>query len=170
MQPAPPPAHRLHWSPVAPSWIVSGGLILLAAMPHKIPAHARAFVRQPLGFLLAAAAAAWLFTKHAVLGVAALLLIVSIPLHGSVEGFANPPIFIKDVVAKKKDKRQWFDENMLAEEPHMIQERTDDSTLLHDEVSPEERAVVWYDEEVLDEHPAAIQERALGETDRYPEY
>jgi hypothetical protein len=170
MQPAgtPAPPNRLHWFPVAPSWIVSGGLILLAAMPHKIPPHFRAFVRQPLGFLLAAAAATWLFTKHTVLGVAALLLIISIPLHGAVEGFANPPVLIKDVVKQKPQR--WFEEHVMAEEPHMIQERTEDSTLLHDEISPEERATVWYDEEALHQSPAAIQERALGETDRYPEY
>lgn len=175
MQPAgtPAPQHRLHWFPVAPSWIVSAGLILLAAMPHKVPPHARAFVRQPLGFVIAAAAAAWLLTKHTVLGVAVLMLIVSIPLHGSIEKFANPPMLLKDVVKRagpKQKPQQWYEEHVMDEEPHMIQERTDESNLLHDEVSPEERAARWYDEEVLEQNPAAIQERSIAETDRYPEY
>jgi hypothetical protein len=137
-------------------------------MPHKVPVHG---LRHPLGFLLAAAAAAWLLTKHTVLGIAALLLIVSVPLHGAVEGFVNPPMLLKDVVKSSKQRpARWFQEDVMSEEPTMIQERTEESNLLHDVVSPDERATVWYDEEALQQSPSAIQERALSESDRYPEY
>lgn len=173
MQPAgtPAPAHRLHWSPVAPSWIVAGGLVVLAAMPHKLPPHFRAFVRQPLGFLLAAAAVAWLFMKHSVLGVACAMLILSVAIHRAVEGFVNPPILIKDIVQKPPQKQQrWYEEAVMSEEPAMIQDRTEESTFLHDEVSPDERAVAWYDEEALNQSPLAIQERGVPDIDRYPDY
>jgi hypothetical protein len=172
MQPVPPPAHRLHWSPVAPSWIVAGGLVVLAAMPHKLPPHFRAFVRQPLGFLLAAAAVAWLTTKHVVLGAACAMLILSVVIHGVAEGFVNPTILIKDAVKKPKEEkpRRWYEEAVMAEEPTMIQDRTEDNTFLHDELSPEEKAVAWHDEEILHQSPYAIQERGVPDTDRYPEY
>jgi hypothetical protein len=169
MQPAAPPApHRLHWIPIAPSWIVSGGLVLLASMPHKIPATGRAFLTNPLGLLIALAGAAWLFTKHAVLGVATGLMIASVWLHRAVEGFANPPILIKDRVKPKSGK--WFQESVLQEEPVGIQDRTEENTFLQDEVSPDERAVRWYDEDALDQHPIGIQERGVTDTDRDPDH
>lgn len=175
MQPAATPVspHRLHWSPVAPSWIIASGIVVLAAMPHKLPPHFRAFVRQPLGFLLAAAAIAWLFTKHLVLGVACAMLIISVVLHRAVEGFVNPPILIKDVVQKpvqQQKKQLWYEEAVMSEEPTMIQDRTEESTFLHDEVTPEERAISWYDEEALNQSPLAIQERGVPDTDRNPDY
>jgi hypothetical protein len=175
MQPiaTPIPAHRLQWSPVAPSWIIAGGVIVLAAMPHKLSPHFRAFVRQPLGFMLAAAATAWLLTKHVVLGIACAMLILSVVIHRAVEGFANPPILIKDVIKRplsNKQQQHWFEESVMEEEPAMIQDRTEESTFLQDIVSPEERATTWYDEQALHQNPLAIQERGVPETDRNPDY
>lgn len=173
MQPvAPIPSHRLHWSPVAPSWIIAGGVIVLAAMPHKLSPHFRAFVRQPLGFLLAAAAIAWLFTKHVVLGAACAMLILSVVIHRAVEGFATPPILIKDVVKRSQteNRQPWFEESIMDEAPTMIQDRTEESTFLQDVVSPEERATTWYDEAALNQTPLGIQERGVPETDRNPDY
>ena len=146
--------------------------MVLAAMPHKLPPHFRAFVRQPLGFLLAAAAIAWLFTKHVVLSVACTMLILSVVLHRAVEGFVNPPILIKDIVQKplQTQKQRWYEEAVMAEEPTMIQDRTEESTFLQDVVSPEERATTWYDEAALNQTPLGIQERGVPETDRNPDY
>ena len=169
MQPASAPAsHRLHWIPIAPSWIVSGGLILLAAMSHKIPAKGRAFIYNPIGAVLAFAGAAWLFTKHPVLGIATLLLIASVLLHRRVEAFASPPIFIKDRI--KKSSHHWLQEDIMSEEPTLIQDRTEDNTFLSDKVSPEERSAHWYDEEALGEYPTGIQEKGVTEPDRNPDY
>jgi hypothetical protein len=157
---APPPAPiRLHWIPVEPSWIISAGLILLAALPHQIPAYIRNFLTSSAGGLLYAAAAIWVLYKKPVLGVAMLLLIVGLRLsHARGEAFIAP-VLNKDKVSAKP--RRWFQEEVFSEEPHAIQERTEEPAITYDEVSGEERGAHWYSEEALQEHPAAIQERPV---------
>lgn len=167
MQPLATPAHRLHWIPIAPSWLVAGGLALLTAMPHKLPATARQAMQKPLGLAAFAAIVAWLYTVHPVLSIALALLVVSVNLHRHVEGFANPPTFIKDKVAKKSVR--WYDEDVLMEDPHMIQDRTEENTLLKDHVD-EQEAHPWFSESTLEEHPTGIQERTVSDPNRTPDY
>jgi hypothetical protein len=158
---APPPAPvKLHWIPVEPSWLVSAGLVLLAALPHQIPAYIRAFLLSSAGALLYVAAAAWTLYKKPVLGIAMFLLIVGLRLTaGSAEGFLAP-ILNKDPV-QPQQRRKWFQEEIMTEEPHVIQERTDNEAITYDEVSSEERDAHWYSDSTLDKHPTAIQERPV---------
>ena len=100
------------------------------------------------------------------------MLILSVAIHRSVEGFASPPILIKDVIKRPQTEKQqpWFEESVMDEAPTMIQDRTEESTFLQDIVSPEERSVSWYDEEALNQIPLAIQERGVPDTDHDPNY
>ena len=176
MQPQP---NRLHWIPVEPSWLVSGGLAVLAVMPHQIPVTARQFIRNPVGALLVITLAAWLFNQSPVLAVAVLLLVAGVwtmpsasePFQSAVSGlyrqalssagrepFVASPVLNKDTVSTK---RRWLSELTMSEEPAVIQERTDAPAILKDEVGHEE-AKPWFGESVMDEHPAGIQERAVA--------
>ena len=158
---APPAAPiKLHWIPVEPSWIIASALIILAALPHQIPAYIRTFLMSSAGGLLYAAAAIWMLYKKPVLGIAMLLLIVSLRLthKEGYEGFIAP-VINKDKVSQKP--RRWFSEEVMSEEPHMIQERTDDPAMTYDEISLEEAGARWHSESAMDEHPVAIQERPV---------
>jgi hypothetical protein len=53
-----------------------------------------------------------------------------------------------------------LNEEVLSEDPHGIQERTENPTLTYDEVTDQE-AGTWFGEGALDEHPVAIQERGI---------
>jgi hypothetical protein len=160
MQAPPQNPVKLHWIPVEPSWLVSAGLILLAALPHQIPAYIRTFLLSSAGALLYAGAAAWTLYKKPVLGIAMFLLIIGLRLTTGSEGFLAP-ILNKDPVQPQQRKQKWLQEEITAEEPHVIQERTDNEAITFDEVSPEEREANWYSESALDEHPLAIQERPV---------
>jgi hypothetical protein len=162
MQAAPPPAVRLHWIPVEPSWLVAVGLVLLAALPHQIPATGRRVLTHPVGALLFAAIAAVVWWSHPVLGTAMFLLVAALRLRPTTEGFA-PQILIKDRVRPKGPR--WHQEEVMMEEPTMIQERTADSGgFILDRVS-EEEAKPWFVESTLEENPAAIQERPVRPAD-----
>jgi hypothetical protein len=150
---APPP--RPHWSPVNPSILVSTALVILSALPHQIPLYIRRALRTPLGGILFGVLSAGIFwRKHAVLGVAMLIFLAGIWLDTMSEGFAAE-ILIKDKVNRKP--RRWEGEEILSEDPHGIQERTDDQIINLDEVAHESSQ--WFDERVMDVHPAGIQER-----------
>jgi hypothetical protein len=162
MQTAPPP--HLHWSPVDPSWLVSIGIILLTVLPHQIPRPVASLLRHPLGAVLIAALAAaiaW-YSRKPVLAVAIVLLVAAVQIHSTHEGFAVP-ILVKD---RRKDNHEsrWLSEEVLNEDPHGIQERTEEGGFLYDEVqSGEERP--WFVESTLDEHPQAIQDRPVSTAD-----
>jgi hypothetical protein len=159
MQAPPHTPMKLHWIPVEPSWVISAGLIILAALPHQIPAYIRAFLMSSAGALLYAAVAVWVLYKKPVLGVAMLLLIIGMHLTNKWgEGFIAP-VLNKDKVSQKP--RRWFSEEVMSEEPHMIQERTDDPAMTYDEVSLEEAGARWHSESTLEEHPMAIQEKPV---------
>ena len=164
MQPPPPP--RLHWIPVEPSWIVAAGLIILAALPHKVPATGRYILRHPVGAVLFAGLSIAVTMKVPVLGVAMLLFLAGVWFMRTsrVETF-TPTVLNKDQVqtsVKKSSQRarnRWFEEEVLSEDPLAVQERTDNPTLTYDEV---EGSGQWWAEEVLDETPLAIQERGVS--------
>lgn len=155
---APPTATRLHWIPVEPSLLVAAALIVLAVLPHQIPAPIRRVLRSWIGGALFVAVAVWVFWKQhrPVLGMAMALLLVGIWIERP-EGFAAP-VLNKDRVTTK---RRWMGEEVMNEEPATIQERTENPALLRDKVSPEESEQQWHAERTLDEHPQIIQERPV---------
>ena len=160
----PPP--RLHWSPVAPSWIVSGALVVLAVLPHQVPRAGRRFIRHPVGALLFAALSAFVAWKKSVLGMAMFIFLAGIVISGKQtnEPFAAKTLN-KDSVRKP---HRWFEEEVMSEDPHGIQERTENPVLNYDEVSDHE-SDPWYGERVLDEKPEAIQEKPVSGSVEYDE-
>lgn len=151
--------HRLHWIPVEPSWLVSGGLVLLAVMPHQIPLAARQTLRNPIGALLAVMLAAWTARQSPVLAAAILLVLAGVwTMPSPSEPFIATLVLNKDEVERK---RHWLGETLMSEEPAAIQERTDAPAILKDEVGHEE-AKPWYGESAMDEHPRGIQERPVA--------
>ena len=153
-----PTATQLHWIPVEPSWLVSGGLVLLAALPHQIPQ--RRILTTPIGAILFLILAAWVSTKSPVLAMAMLILVASLWILPVQEGFIGTPVLNVDTVQHKK--RRWLEEEIMSEEPTAIQERTEDPALLLDRVGKEESEHLWLDEHTMDQHPAGIQERPVG--------
>jgi hypothetical protein len=148
---------RLHWIPVEPSTIVTAGLVLLAVLPHQIPSYGRQVLLSPVGAVLYAAVAAWVFWKNPMLGMAMFMMLVGLHLSGIRETFVAP-VLNKDKVARK---HRWFQEEVMMEEPHFIQERTEGPAFMLDEVSDQE-AQPWHDETVMDQHPVGIQERPVS--------
>lgn len=170
--PAPQPI-RLHWSPVEPSWLVAAGLAILTVLPHQIPAPFRKFLRSSIGALLFLALAIFVSGFTPVLGVAMFLLMVSVRLQGPrVEGFAPgsqglaaramhegfyAPTLVQDAVRERKQR--WQNEEIMSEDPHAIQERTDSPGIIVDTVS--EPAKRWFSEEIMEETPLGIQDRPV---------
>ncbi len=158
--PAPSPP-RLHWIPVEPSWLVAIGLVLLAVLPHQIPPTLRRLLSHPIGaiLLLLVAAAIGVWYKKPVLGAALLLLVAAVQIRDRThprEGFAAP-ILVKD--RRPKGSVDWFVEDTLGEDPHGIQERTEEGGFLYDEVEGPSRP--WFVESTLNERPLAVQERTV---------
>lgn len=158
MQAPPPQPVRLHWIPVPPSWLVATVLVILAVLPHQIPAGGRRVLAHPVAAFLCAAGAGWLFWyHHPVLGMALLLFIAAVYIQGStMEGF-SAPVLNKDRVTQR---RRWLGEEILSEDPHGVQERTDNPAITYDKVEPDE-ATPWFDETALNRTPEAIQERPV---------
>lgn len=162
MQAPPPPTHRLHWMPVDPSWIVSAGLVILAVLPHQVPATFRRAVYAPLGAILFAAGTIWIWILKPVLGMAMAIFLAAMIIYQnhhamSMEGFSMAsPTIIRDRVSDKKAHR-WFQEVVMQEKPKVIQERTESGRISVDAIS-EHDATPWYDEP--EGAPYAIQERA----------
>jgi hypothetical protein len=155
---APQPPTRLHWSPVPPSWLVATGLVVLAVLPHQVPTAGRRVLSHPIAAALCAVGAAWLFWQHhPVLGMALLIFIAAVYIQSrTTEGF-SAPVLNKDQVTQR---RRWLGEEILSEEPHAVQERTDNPSITYDKVDPEE-ATPWFDETTMNRHPEAIQERPV---------
>jgi MFS superfamily sulfate permease-like transporter len=176
----PPPPHRLHWIPVDPSWLVSVGLVLLAVLPHQVPATFRRAMRAPLGAILFGAATVWVWTMKPVLGIAMGIflaaMVIYVGRHEIREGFSisvkadnalalsyeiregfhnSTPTLIRDRVPPKSHR--WFQEVVMQEKPAVIQERTESGRITVDTVT-EHDATPWHDEPYGAPH--AIQERA----------
>ena len=158
----PPPPLKLHWSPVEASWLVALGLVVLAVLPHQIPKTGRDVMKHPIGMTLFIAAAAGVTWLKPVVGIAMFLLLAGVLIYGphhTVEAFTQPTLN-KDHVPKQKKSHRWFDEEVLSEMPDVIQERTEDPSLLYDKVTRQESGT-WLSENTLDEQPEAIQERPV---------
>jgi len=125
-----------------------------------VPASGRLFLRHPVGGLLFAAAATFVFWKTPVLGIAMYIFLAGIILMHDREPFATN--LNKDKVMKNQ---RWFEEEVLSEDPHGIQERSDDN-LTYDEVTAQD-SKQWQDESMLGVKPLAIQEKILS---MVPEY
>ena len=156
------PPSQLHWSPVPPSWIVASALTVLAVLPHQVPATGRRLLQSPVGALLWIAGAVWLFTRRnsPVLAIAALMFLTGIYLMPRSEGF------IAEILNKEKVRRQsrrWLGEEILSEDPHGIQERTENPQINYDEVTADDSRP-WFVEKSLGEHPIAIQDRPVPTT------
>jgi hypothetical protein len=160
MQVAAPTATRLHWIPVEPSWLVAAGLAILAALPQQVPKAAATAFRTWLGAAAWLAVAIWVGLRKPVLGIAMGLLLVAVRLAPTTAEPFTAPILNKDRV-HSRERQRWLSEEVLSEDPHGIQERTENPGLLYDKVSAEERAAGWHSEKVLGEHPEAIQERPV---------
>ena len=153
---------KLHWSPLEPSWLLSIGLILLAVLPHQIPAIGRRILTHPIGALLFAGLAAFVWTHVPVLGAAMVLFLAGVLISSWLvqrEGFA--PMVLNKEGVEKKDKKRWLNEEILSELPDAIQEKTDRTYLNYDEVTEQESAP-WAVEDALGEHPVGIQDRAIS--------
>jgi hypothetical protein len=166
----PPMMPRLHWSPVEPSWIISIGLIVLAVLPHKIPAVGRRVLEHPIGSLVFAGMAAFVAWQIPVLGAAMLIFLAGILLHaspvGKREGFAASNLNNEKV--QKKERQRWHDELVMMEEPEAVQVKTGDPVLQYDKVTDEESAQ-WFGEATLNERPQGIQDKPVGEVPEYDE-
>ena len=156
MQAPPPNPVRLHWIPIEPSWIVAFGAILLAVLPHQVPASFRSILQSQVGALLYLLMVGWVFTKTPVLAMALLILFAGVRVANLTEGFA-PMTLVKDKVVKK---HRWLQEEVMMEDPHTIQERTEGPGLIIDEVTGEE-SNPWFGESVMDETPRGIQDRPV---------
>lgn len=186
MQAPPPPVQRLHWIPVAPSWIVAAGLVLLGAMPHQLPVAGVRILHNPIGLCATLAVAAWVAWRGShVLGAAIALFVAGVWLYGPVnrEGFAqgrkgpgltlNEPMvhegFAAPILNKDRVKHghRWISEEIMSEEPAAIQERTEGPALVEDEVQHHDHQ--WEVEHILEEHPAGIQDRPVASLPEYTE-
>jgi len=159
---------RLHWSPVEPSWIVSVGLIILAVLPHKIPASGRHVLEHPIGSLLFAALSVFIALKIPVLGAAMIIFLAGIILHAQLvvkkETFSGT--YLNNDKVTKKERHRWHEEEVLMEEPDAVQVKTDDPAIQYDKVT-EEGSAPWLGEGALHEKPYAIQEKPVGEVPEY---
>jgi hypothetical protein len=158
MQPQPSlsPINRIHWIPVEPSWLVSVCIVILAVLPHQLPRSLTRGLQSNIGGLLFAAGSLFIFWTKPVLGTALLLLLAAIRSASYLEGFVATPTITKDAVAKPT---KWLVEEVMDEDPHGIQERTEGPGILFDAVKPNQR---WGSEEALDEYPEGIQDRPVG--------
>lgn len=166
MQAPPPSLLRPHWIPFEPAWIFIGALTLLAVLPHQVPRVGRRILGSWIGLALGLALAAWLFfyAKTPVLATSLLLFVTAIHIstyNKQFELFHASPILVKDQVSNNKPR--WFQEEVMSEDPHGIQERTEEGGFLIDEVTSGDNR--WAVESALDEHPAAVQERPVTTMD-----
>lgn len=154
------PSIKLHWSPVEPSWLLAAGLILLAVLPHQIPRVGRRILLHPIGSLLFAGLAAFIFTKAPVLGIAMFIFLAGVMISSwTVEGFA--PMVLNKEDVQQKEKKRWLNEEIMSELPDAIQEKSDRTYLNYDEVTEQESGP-WAVEDALGEHPVGIQDRTIS--------
>ena len=151
---------RLHWIPVSPSWLVSIGIVLFAVLPHKIPAFGIQILTHTTTRLLLAAAAAYIWVLKPVLGTALFILLASCVILPNVESFTADIVNLTyDSVSHTPTRKKWFVEDILAENPTGIQERTGETNINYDEVPDE--SITWESERILGEHPMAIQDKPV---------
>ena len=151
-----PPPIRLYWSPISPSWIVSIGLVILAVLPHKIPLLGRQLLGLTVVRLLFAATSIYIGLMKPVLGVAMLILLVSVIMMPVSESFSLMRLN-KDSSGRKN---HWLVEETFAEEPDFIQISTRETNLNLDKVSDNKPR--WGSEEALEEHPQGIQDKPVS--------
>lgn len=152
---APAPTIRLHWIPVSPSWLVSIGLVILAVLPHQIPAFGRKLFGSTIVRLLFAAVSVYIGMIIPVLGAAMLIFLFSFIMMPVSENFVLMNLN-KDHVDRK---RHWYVEDVMTEEPDGIQDRTEETNINYDKVS--EHKATWLSEDVLEEHPIGIQDKPV---------
>ena len=166
----PPILPRLHWSPIAPSWIVSIGLVLLAALPHQIPVAGRSVLTHPIGAIAFAAISSYVAWMAPVLGAAMMIFLAGILMdtmrRRRTEPFAATNLYKERV--QDRQKHRWFGEEILAEHPKAVQQRTENPTMTYDEIVDHETPL-WQDELMLNEHPVGIQEKPVGTVPEYDE-
>ena len=162
-----PPQRSFHWSPFEPSWIVSISLVILAVLPHQIPATGHTLLTHPIGVVFFILISLYIFLLKPVVGMAMFILLASVfnfKMSSTSIEFFQPQHLNKDYVFPQqiKHRQRWLDEEILFETPDGIQDRTDEPALLFDKVTPHERSQTWINESDLQEHPAvAIQTRGV---------
>jgi len=144
---------------VEPSWIVASGVILLAAMPHQLGAAGIRLLRSWVGIVASLGAVGWIYTQRPVLAIACLMLLVSVNIIPVTVYERFTPTINRDVV-QPLHRRRWLQEEIMSEDPHVIQERSENPAMLYDKVSEQEDSK-WHDESVLGHSPQAIQERPV---------
>ena len=159
---APSAGPKLHWMPIEPSWVISILFIIMAVLPHKVPASARWFLQGWIGSVCWLGVVCWVSGVKPVLGVAMLVFWMGVIADGwregkglpemfvggqRVERFIGPPTIRKDRVTPGQDQGQgqgqgqrqqrhrWLEEEILMEEPEGIQELAEGPGLLLDRVS-----------------------------------
>jgi hypothetical protein len=138
MQAPPPQPHRLHWIPVEPSWLVSAGLVVLAVLPHQVPATFRRAIKAPLGAMLFAAATAWVWMLKPVLGIAMAIFLAAIVIYetSSAAGGYEPSLL----------EKRWAESRHTSYMEHFSNSTP---TLVRDHV--QKNAHRWYQEVAMQE-------------------
>lgn len=151
-----------HLIPVNPSWVFSGALLVLAVLPHQVPSLLRVFLHSWFGLSIGFGIAFWLFAylKQHILAVSFFMFISAHFINSFFpERFrgsrSKQENLNKDSLQNKK---KWFDEETMMEEPTAIQERTDSDNLLFDKIYSSSKD----EEETFEEYPIAIQERTIN--------
>jgi len=156
--------------PVNPSWLIAGGICVLAALPKNIHPVGCNIILHPIGALILLCISAWLISGPSpVLGVSLILLLGSVALAvaggsgfmKSTEGFKGSEVLRKSEV---KSNKRWFAESCLDEIPEEIQQRTEEPQFLVDRVT---QSGSWEAERALDEKPMIIEDTPVA---RPPEY
>lgn len=148
---------RLHWIPVNPSWLVSAGIVLLAVLPHQMPMVWHRLMKNTVVRVMFAVASIFVWMKAPVLGTAMLILLLSMIIMPVSESFTIMNLN-KDRV--KEGRSHWLVEDIMSEDPHGIQDRTEETNLNFDKVEGQHTGT-WHSEKVLDEHPVAIQDKPV---------
>jgi hypothetical protein len=145
---------------VEPSWIVASGIVVIAALPSQLSPQITGFLQSGIGITAVLALAVWLFRKRPILTAALLMLLFATNVN-TAERFT--PTINRDTV-ERPQRRKWLQEEVLSEDPHSIQERTEGPAILYDKVTEQESSQ-WHDEETLGQNPSAIQERPVPDYD-----
>ena len=151
-----PPPLRLQWIPVSPSWLVSAGIVLLAVLPHQMPQVWHRLMMNTVVRVMFAAASAFVWMKAPVLGTAMFILLFSMIVMPVSESFTIMNLN-RDRV--KQGRSNWLNEDIMSEDPHGIQDRTEETNLNYDKV--DEHHSVWHSENVMGEQPTAIQDKPV---------
>ena len=146
-----------HLLPVGPVWLASIIIVLLAALPDKVPA---AF-KTTTGFLVLAGVTVGAAYVDPVLGAACAIFLADMMLNAPIEAF-EPSILTSDYVTRKNS---WYGERALGETIRAINSLSDD-WLNKDYVQNKHR---WSDERNQHVHPKAIDMRPVSNPPMYEE-